>query len=316
MKTLHGVYAYPIPETITKGIDGCILDAISEDPKVYCSYANKDDINLLVIRQGIVNDLLNYYPNVRWLHLLNAGYEKVNLELLRQRGILFTNARSVYCGTIAEDVIAKILFLARNYMHHFRDQAQHFWPNDEQLPNSNLDLNGRVLGILGAGAIGHEIATRARIFGLVVRGYDPYISQRDGFEVIYQGESGLKQLMHESDFVITSLPVTPETTDIINDVTLGYMKPSAYLINVARGAIVDEYALVHALNCRQIAGAALDVTKTEPLPADSPLWTAENLLLTPHRAAYGDQMTSKMCALIERNIRHYLSDEPLEDRIL
>lgn len=94
------------------------------------------------------------------------------------------------------------------------------------------------------------------------------------------------------------------------------MKPSAYLINVARGAIVDEYALVHALNCRQIAGAALDVTKTEPLPADSPLWTAENLLLTPHRAAYGDQMTSKMCALIERNIRHYLSDEPLEDRIL
>lgn len=316
MNALHGIYAYPIPERITHGIDGCVLNAVSEDPAVYRAYSDKENVNFLVIRQGIVNDVLAYYPNVRWLQLLNAGFEKVALEVLRQRGICLTNARSVYCTTIAEDVIAKILLLARNYMRHFRDQEQHFWPDDEQLPNCNLDLSGRVLGILGAGAIGREIAVRARAFGLVVRGYDPYIGSREGFEAIYQGADGLKRLLGESDFVITSLPVTPETVDIINDTTLGYMKPTGYLINVARGAIVDEDALVRTLNSHRIAGAALDVTKTEPLDAGSPLWTAENLMITPHRAAYGDQMQHKMCALIERNIHHWLRDEPLEDRIL
>ncbi len=316
MTKLHGVYTYNIPESITRGIDGCVLDAVSEDPAVYRGYAGREDINFLVIRQGITNDALEYYPNVRWLQLLNAGFEKVDLELLRRRGIVFTNARSVYCATIAEDVLAKLLLLARNYLTHFGDQTRHFWPSDSELPNYNLDLSGRVLGILGAGAIGREIAVRASAFGLHVRGYDPYIAEREGFEAIYQGTDGLARLLGESDFVVTSLPVTPETADIINDTTLSYMKPTAYLINVARGAIVDEEALVRALNERRIAGAALDVTKHEPLEADSPLWTARNLIITPHRAAYGDQMQHKMCALIERNIRHWLAGEKLEDRIL
>lgn len=134
--------------------------------------------------------------------------------------------------------------------------------------------------------------------------------------MIYGKDGGLEQLLHESDFVVTSLPVTDETRDIINANTLALMKPTAFLINVARGEIIHERDLVDALNSHRIAGAALDVTKTEPLPADDPLWKAENILITPHRAAYGDQMGNKMNALIERNIHHWLSGEPLEDRIL
>ena len=316
MSKLHGIYTYDIPDRVTKGIEGVALDPVEQRPESYLAYPNKEDINFLIIRQGIVNDVLAHYPNVRWLQLLNAGFEKVDLELLKRRGILFTNARSVYCATIAEDVIAKILLLARNYMRHFRDQRDHFWPDDEQLPNANLDLSGRVLGILGAGAIGREIAVRARVFGLRVRGYDPYIERREGFEAIYGGADGLERLLNESDFVVTSLPVTEETKDIINAGTLSMMKRSAFLINVARGQIVDEDALVAALNGGVIAGASLDVTKQEPLPPDSPLWTAKNIMITPHRAAYGDQMTRRMNALIERNIHHYLNGEPLEDRIL
>lgn len=316
MSTLHGVYTYNIPPAITNGIDGCVLRAVSEDPAVYRTYPDRQKVNFLVIRQGIVNDALQYYPNVKWLQLLNAGYEKVDLSLLRERNIIFTNARSVYCATIAEDVIAKILLLARNYMQHFTDQLAHVWPTDAQLPNRNLDLSGRVLGILGAGAIGSEIAVRAQAFGLIVKGYDPYISRRAGFTDIYQGSDGLKLLLRQSDFVVTSLPVTNETKDMINAATLREMKRSAYLINVARGAIIDEAALIEALNQHIIAGAALDVTKREPLPADDPLWTAEHIMITPHRAAYADQMEHKMCDLIGRNIRHYLNKEPLEDRIL
>ena len=94
------------------------------------------------------------------------------------------------------------------------------------------------------------------------------------------------------------------------------MKPTAYLINVARGEVVNEEALIHALNSHKIAGAALDVAKHEPLPEEDPLWNAANILITPHRAAYGDQMVRRMTAMIERNIHHWLSGEPLEDRIL
>lgn len=310
---LHGVYTYNIPDRITKQIPGVRMDAVTEDPAVYRNYAERENVNFLVVRQGIVNDILQYYPNVKWLQLLNAGFEKVDLDLLKSRGIVFTNARSVYCATIAEDVITKILLLARNYPRHFADQQKNFWPDDEQLPNYNLDLQGRVLGILGAGAIGHEIAMRAQVFGLHVRAYDPYLKEREGFEVIY---NDLPRLLRESDFVVTSLPVTEETKDIMNEKTFAMMKPTAFLINVARGQIIDEAALIAALNGGVIRGASIDVAKTEPLPADDPLWTAKNLLITPHRAAYGDQMQNKMCHLIEKNIHHWLGGEKLEDRIL
>ena len=316
MTKLNGVYTYNIPDQITQGIEGLTLRPITEDPAVWQAVENKEAVNFLVVRQGIVNKILEDYPNVKWLQLLNAGFEKVDLELLKSRDIIFTNARSVYCATIAEDVIAKILVLARRYLVHFRDQQNHFWPDDLQLPNGNLDLCGRVLGILGAGAIGREIAVRARAFGLQVRGYDPYLTAQEGFDCIYGKDGGLERLLRESDFVITSLPVTDETRDIINRQTLSMMKPTAYLINVARGEIIKEEDLIDALNNDVIAGAFLDVTKVEPLPADDPLWNAKNLLITPHRAAYGDQMQRKMCALIERNVRHWLAGEPMEDRIL
>ncbi len=316
METLHGLYAYSINKQVTDGISGVRLEKITEAPESYTAYPNKADINFLILRQGVVNDVLRHYPNIKWLQLLNAGFEKVDLQQLKDRGIVFTNARSVYCATIAEDVMAKILLLGRNYLRHFRDLDASFWPTDEELPNYNLDIGGRVLGILGAGAIGREIAQRAKAFGMEVRGYDPYLTSQVGFDVIYGNDGGLERLLGESDFVVTSLPVTDETKDIINAKTLAMMKSTAFLINVARGEIVNEHDLIEALNTHRIAGAALDVTKKEPLPAEDPLWKAENILITPHRAAYGDRMVARMNALIERNIHHWLAGEPLEDRIL
>lgn len=316
MDRLRGLYTYPIPNRITQNIPGVHLYPITDDPEVYTGYANKDDVNFLILRQGVVNDVLKHYPNVKWLQLLNAGFEKVDLNLLKERGIVFTNARSVYCATIAEDVITKILILARNYLQHFTDQQKGFWPDDAQLANYNLDISGKVLGILGAGAIGREIAIRAKAFGMEVRGYDPYLKEQQDFDTIYGKDGGLDRLLKESDFVVTSLPVTAETKDIINADTLSMMKSSAFLINVARGEIINEADLIDALNNHRIAGAALDVSKQEPLPVDDPLWKAVNILITPHRAAYGDQMQNKMNALIERNIHHWLAGEPLEDRIL
>ena len=142
---LKGVYTYNIPQSVLSTLPDTELTKITEDPASYEHFPHADEVELLIARQGAVNRMLEFFPNVRWLQLLNAGYEKVDLQLLKQRGICFTNARSVYCNTIAEDVIAKILILSRKYMVHFSHQQQCFWPNDDQLPNYNLDLSGKRL---------------------------------------------------------------------------------------------------------------------------------------------------------------------------
>jgi len=313
MTTLNGVYTYSIPSAITDGIPGLTMRKITEDPASYRQDPKAEQVNFLIARQGTINDMLQTYPNVHWLQLLNAGFEKVDLGLLRQRSIVFTNARSVYCSTIAEDVMTKILVLSRRYMAHFAQQREHFWPDDDQMPNRNLDIAEKTIGILGAGAIGREIALRAGAFGMHVIGYDPYLTAQEGFTEVVQTD--LPGFLSRCDFVITSLPVTTQTLNIINAQTLAAMRPTAFLLNVARGDIIDEDALMDALSKGVIAGAAIDVTKQEPLPADSPLWSAVNLLITPHRAAYGDMMQQRMCALIEHNIRCWLCGQPLQDQV-
>jgi phosphoglycerate dehydrogenase-like enzyme len=135
---------------------------------------------------------------------------------------------------------------------------------------------------MGAGAIGKEIAVRAKAFGLIVRGYDPYLTKQEGFDCIYGKDGGMERLLNESDFVVTSLPVTNETRDIINAKTLAMMKPTAVIVNTARGGIIDEDALYDALKAHQIRGAALDVFAQEPLPNTTKLRELDNIILTPH----------------------------------
>jgi phosphoglycerate dehydrogenase-like enzyme len=313
MGTLKGVYTYDIPLSILNSIEGVELCHITEDPSSYKDYPDPESVTLLIARQSTVNDMLQKFLNIKWLQLLNAGYEKVDLELLRKRNIIFTNAGSVYCKTIAEDVLTKILMLARNYATHLKNQQNCFWPDDMQLFNNNIDISGKVLGILGAGNIGREIAIRVKAFGMYVIGYDPYVTAQSGFDKILNKPCELAEVLGNSDFVVASLPVTDETKDIMNEKTFAQMKPGAFFINVSRGEIVDETALVEALERSVISRAFIDVCKQEPLLADSPMWKAKNLLITPHRAAYGDAMSQRMCALIVANIRHYLADEPLQD---
>ncbi|NLA83107.1 MAG: D-2-hydroxyacid dehydrogenase [Clostridiales bacterium] len=314
MIILKGVYTYNIPDTITKGIEGVRLFPISEN-LAPDEFPDPESVTLLIARQGAVNRLLKIFPNIKWLQLLNAGYEKVDLELLKRRNIIFTNASSVYCKTIAEDVIAKMLILARNYPVHFEQQRQSLWPDDSMLPNMNIDLEGKTVGILGAGNIGREIAVRAQAFGMTVIGYDPYVTSQAGFNKIYNRYPELEQVLKMSDFLITCLPVTDETRDIMNEEKFKMMKRSAFFINVARGEIVNENHLIEALNKGHIKGAYIDVCKEEPLPPASPVWKTKNLYITPHRAAYGDLMQKRMAGLIERNIHHYLKNEPLENLV-
>ncbi len=312
---LKGVYAYDLPEGFMAEHPEVRLYPIAEDRQAYEHFSNPDQIDFLVARQGAVNGMLEVFTNIRWLQLLNAGYERVDLETLRRRGITFTNASSAYCGTIAEDVLCKMLALARNYRTHFLHQEQGLWPDDLQLANANVDLDGKTLGILGAGNIGREVAARAKAFGMQVIGYDPYVKSRNGFDRVLGGKGALDEVLGDSHFVVACLPVTDETKGIMNDRSFSLMRTEAFFINVSRGEVVDEAALAGALNGGKIRGAAIDVAKEEPLPACSALWKARNILITPHRAAYGDQMKKRMRALIERNILNWMKGKALENLV-
>ena len=315
MRELIGVYTYDLPDSITHGIKGVRLYPITEDPSSYENFPDPETVTILIARQGKANSFLQKFKEIKWLQLLNAGYEKVDLDLLRKRNIIFTNARSVYCKTIAEDVFTKILFLSRNYDVHLRDQQNRFWPDDFQLPNLNLDIDSKTIGILGAGNIGREIAIRSNAFGMNVLGYDPYVKSQIGFDRIYKEQYGLVEMLETSDYVVACLPVTDETKNIMNKNSFAWMKKSAYFINVARGDIVDEKALIEALESGVIKGAFIDVCKQEPLSSSSPLWSTKGLFITPHRAAYGDLMGRRMSALIESNIHRFLSGENLENLV-
>jgi phosphoglycerate dehydrogenase-like enzyme len=213
-----------------------------------------------------------------------------------------------------------------------RYQQQHVWAQEQisyQHPHPT-ELAGSTLGVIGFGAIGSEVARSAVALGmrvLVVRKHPqrknnavssrasaPGVGARvegplPGVESL--GPDRLDDVISQSDFLVLAAPLTEMTRRLINDERLARMKPTAYIINVARGALIDEAALTDALGHHRIGGAALDVFDHEPLPADSPLWDLDNLLITPHTAATSDKMWERHYALIKENLRRYLAGEPL-----
>ncbi|MGH2875191.1 MAG: D-2-hydroxyacid dehydrogenase [Solirubrobacteraceae bacterium] len=193
-----------------------------------------------------------------------------------------------------------MLALVRGLPRALAQQAQGRW---ERSPATLLA--GKTVGVLGVGAIAEALAPRCAALGMRVLGVSSAPREVPGFERVVAREQ-LASVAGEVDFLVVLIPYTPETRRIVDAGVLGAMRPSAYLINVARGGVVDEEALVAALASRRIAGAALDVFETEPLPVDSPLWTLENVLITPHIAGFHVDYPDDALPIVEENVRRYL----------
>jgi len=252
---------------------------------------------------------------LRWIHSTAAAVHQLMSPELRARDIVVTNARSVHGPVVAEHTIALMFALAKRLPAAVRYQQQQVWAQEQiayQHPQPT-ELAGSTLGLIGYGAIGAEVARRAVALGmraLVVRQHPQKASGVElGFETC--GLDRLDDVIAQSDFLVLAAPLTEKTRHLINAERLARMRPGAYLINVARGPLIDEAALVDALRNRRIGGAALDVFDHEPLPAGSPLWELDNLLITPHTAATSDKMWERHYALIKENLRRYLAGEPL-----
>ncbi|GIP38021.1 hydroxyacid dehydrogenase [Paenibacillus sp. J31TS4] len=248
---------------------------------------------------------------VRWIHSLSAGVDRMPLAEMAERGIRLSNSSGVHTIQMSEYALAMMLQLVREAPAYLRMQQQKQWKGGPPIG----ELYGKTVGVLGPGAIGRGIAPRAAAFGMRVIGYSRSGRPVEGFETVYTGSDGLTALLEASDFVINLLPGTAETHHLLKLEQFRQMKTSACFLNLGRGNVVREPDLIRALEEGTIAGAALDVFEEEPLPPESPLWTMEQVILTPHIAGLSPHYAERAAEIYFRNIRSYLNGEKLENEV-
>lgn len=267
---------------------------------------------------NISPELLRSAQKVRWVSYWSAGMDgKVTPEMLA-RNLILTNASGVHGPNIAEHVMAFMLMFARRMHLYLRSQQDVVWQRFDHAELSKMgELSGRTLGIVGLGRIGEALMARARAFDMRVIAVKRDVTHRYGADVapdaLYRPEE-LPLLLSQSDHVCIAVPNTPDTFHLFDAAMLAHMKPTAYLYNIARGKIVDEAALIDALQNSRLAGAGLDVFETEPLSAASPLWRMDNVILTPHTAGLTPYYFKRVAALFAANLRLYLAGQPLQNR--
>lgn len=256
---------------------------------------------------------------LRWIHSPAAAVHRLMIPELIASDIAITSARGVHGPMVAEHVMALVFALAKRLPSAVRYQAKKEWGqtllwNEKPRPR---EVAGATLGIVGLGSIGREVARLASAIGMrvIATRLNPINQEspmgEDRTPLDQYGPEGLNEMLAQSDYVVLAAPVTPQTKAMIDASRLAAMKPGAYLINVARGALIDEPALIAALREHRIAGAALDVFEEEPLSQDSPFWEMENVLITPHSAALTEKLWSRHFELLSENLRRFLAHEPL-----
>ena len=266
----------------------------------------------------VQKEFLDRMPDLKFIQITGAGYDRSDMEEVKRRNLLFSNTRGVMSISIAEDVFSKILFFAREMRRVEQDKNDHVWDmfgQDQWMCTCYDDLYGKTLGIMGYGSIGREIAKRAEAFGMKIFVYDVVEQRDERITRCFVGEERLQEFYGAVDYLTVSIPLNEKTRHMIGAEAFAAMKPTAVLVNVARGGLVDTEALIHALDLGQIKGAALDVFEEEPLPADSPLWETDNLFISPHKAGMGDSWKEFIGDLIMRNIDHFKNGEEPENLI-
>jgi phosphoglycerate dehydrogenase-like enzyme len=288
---------------------------INNEENASKEYARTADI---VLYSGLTGKTVNF-PEVfgaagqlKWIHSLSAGVEKLLFPALIESAVPVTNARGVFKRSLAEFAVMGILYFTKRVRRLVDNQRASKWDNF-----STEFINNKVMGIVGYGEIGRECALLAKPLGVKIHALrrNPERSAADPLlDKIYPAGK-MHEMLGEIDVLLAAAPLTPETHHLISDAAFQAMKPSAIVMNVGRGPVIDEAALIRALQGKQIAGAALDVFEEEPLPADSPLWGMENVLISPHctdRTVNPDWLDLSMQCFVE-NFWRFVKGEALEN---
>ncbi len=276
------------------------------------------EADVLVVSGFWRNELLTRAPKLRFIQSIGAGVDQFPQDELRARGIRLASARGVNKNAVSEHTMAQILAFAR-HIHTGRDnQYKRHWRGMlSDLSVREDELGGKTILIVGMGDIGSRVAKLAKAFDMhvIATKRNPATAQGAADEV-YTADQ-LPSLVGQADYLVLNCPLTPETEKLIDASILAAMKPSAYLINMARGRVVDEAALIAALQAGAIAGAGLDTTAEEPLAPDSPLWGMENVIITPHTAGETRKYEENVIDILLENLdRMWRGEETLVNQIV
>lgn len=266
---------------------------------------------IIAMPSHVKPEILDSFHSVKWIQLLTAGFNTINIDDIKSRGIVLTYAKDVFSIQIAEDVFSKILYFNRNLQTFHDQQRINLW----KYKAAHHEIYGSTVGIVGTGSIGTEVAKRMKSFGARVIGHKRSVAILPEYDQILYGKEGLDQLLAQSDYVIISCPLSKETYHLIGAKELGLMKKTALIINVARGEIIDQEALIKALNTNQIRGAGLDVTTPEPLPPSSELWRCQNVLITPHNASSSPFVQRRLMDEVDTALYRYIHHLPYDNLV-
>ncbi|MFB6168704.1 MAG: D-2-hydroxyacid dehydrogenase [Haloferacaceae archaeon] len=250
--------------------------------------------------------------DLRWVHSIQAGVDRFPLETFEARGVALTNSTGIHGDAVGEAALGTMLMLARRLHVYRSNQERGEWARPAW--DEPFTLRGESLCVVGLGTLGRGIATRADALGMRVSGVKRTPTPVDGVETVHPS-SALLEAVSDARFVALAVPLTDRTEGLVGEQALARMREDAYLVNVARGGVVDQSALVRALDEGGIAGAALDVFETEPLPPESPLWEREEVIVTPHAAAATDEYYERVAALVRENLRRLAAGETLANRV-
>jgi phosphoglycerate dehydrogenase-like enzyme len=268
-------------------------------------------------------------PNVRWIQFHNAGVDRhIDHPLLKRKDVQATNLSGANAPQVAEHALALMLALGHNLPAILADQSRNKWSARRAERFQPAELYGSTVGIVGFGSVGRHLARLLTSFNVTILaskrdlknfeppGYPPDDQQPDDelAHRLYPGRA-LRTLFKDSDYVVVTLPLTSETKGLIGEKQLSALKPTAFLVDVSRGGIIDQEALIASLSDEKLAGAALDVFEQEPLPADSPLWALPNVIVSPHVAGFSPHYQERAMALFIENLNRYLKGEELINKV-
>ncbi|ERI09638.1 D-2-hydroxyacid dehydrogenase [Aneurinibacillus aneurinilyticus] len=264
----------------------------------------KDTHVLVTYGEDLTFDNVQDMQNLRWIQVLSAGMDTMPLSLLAERGVLVTNASGIHKIPMAEYTFGVMLQVARKMNELYEKQCNSEWDRSIRVE----ELYGKTLGIIGVGAIGEEIALRAQVFGMQVLGVNRSGKMKSGCDEMYL-QTDLLSVLPRCDYVVVIVPLTEETRNMIGYEEIKVMKENAVLINIARGAIINEEALLEHLRSKKLKMAVLDVFSEEPLPASSPFWQLENCLVTPHISGRSPLYMERALEIFHHNLALYNNEE-------
>lgn len=255
--------------------------------------------------------LIPQAKNVQWVHAFSAGVDRVLTPEIVKSQIVVSNSAGIHATPIAEHVLGFMLLFARKFHTTFKLQQEKKWEKQYDL----TELRDKYLLIVGFGNIGREIGRLASGFRMTISAVDVNVAEKPDWAEELVEPDKLSSVLPKADFVVSALPLTPATKQFFSKQQFSEMKDTAYFINIGRGALVDQEALIEALKEKSIGGAGLDVTDPEPLPTDSPLWDMENVVITPHHSGWSEKYMDRAVDLFIENLKAFLSHKELPNLV-